>query len=43
VIGPAAETGWAQNGLAGRNGDSPHAGQCGNLPHRIEGTEQWSR
>jgi ubiquinone/menaquinone biosynthesis C-methylase UbiE len=40
MIGPAAEAGWAQNGLAGRNADSPHAGQRGNLSHKIEGIEQ---
>jgi hypothetical protein len=38
MIGPTAEAGWAQNGLAGRNADSPRAGRRGNLSHKIEGT-----
>jgi hypothetical protein len=43
MIGPAAEAGWAQNGLAGRNVDSPPTEPRGNLSHKIEGIEQWSR
>jgi hypothetical protein len=43
MIGPAAEVGWAQNGLAGRNADSPHADRAATYPNKIEGIEQWSR
>jgi hypothetical protein len=38
MIGPAAEAGWAQNGLAGRNADSPHAARAATYPTRSKGS-----